>query len=209
MSKVDRTNGQVHIEHPGLDRDGRWETVYAHLDPVLVERGQRVKALERIGKIGSRYHGKGVISPHLHHQHRKDGEPVKMRLLVEGEEVPIGVSRPSPTRTVAWDRQVPGWLRPNGPAPARLEVRTRDAATQRWSPRTDLHFTLVAKDDPALGDQRGSFGTVDADTDIAVDYRGPEVPPGEYTFRYRASGDGGSRTPWAYDRSVKVEPALA
>jgi hypothetical protein len=35
------------------------------------------------------------------------------------------------------------------------------------------------------------------------------VTPGEYTFRYRAVGDGGTRTPWAYDHSVDVEPALA
>ena len=27
--------------------------------------------------------------------------------------------------------------------------------------------------------------------------------------RYRATGDRGTTTPWAYDRSVKVEPALA
>ena len=209
VSRVDRANGQVHIEHPDLDREGSWETVYAHLDPVLVKRGQRVKALERIGKIGSRYHGSGVISPHLHQQHRKDGAPVKMRLLIDGEEVPVGASRRSPTRTVAWDREVPGWQRPSGPAPARLEVRTRDAATGRWSPRNALRVILATKDDPALGEQAGSFATVDADTDIAFDYDGPEVTPGDYTFRYRATGDRGTTTPWAYDRSVQVKPALA
>lgn len=209
VSVVDRANGQVHLEHPGLDRDGSWETVYAHLDPVLVKRGQKVKALERIGRIGSAYHGRGVISPHLHHQHRLDGKPVKMRLLIDGEEVPVGVSRRDPSRTVVWDRRVPGWLRPNGPAPARVEVRTRDATDGGWSPRNDLRFILATKDDPALGEQAGAFATVDMDTDIAFDYNGPEVAPGDYTFRYRARGDQGTTTPWSYDRSVSVEPLLA
>lgn len=209
VSKVDRANGQVHLEHPDLEREGRWETVYAHMDPLLVKRGQRVKALERIGRIGSRYHGRGPISPHLHFQQRKDGRPVKMQLLIDGEEVPIGVSRKRPSRTIAWERTIPGWQRPTGPAPARLAVRTRNVADGRWSPRNELRFTLVAKDDPALAEQGGSFGTVDADTDIALDYDGPEMPPGDYTFRYRATGDGGTTTPWAYDRSVTVEPALA
>ena len=209
VSQVDRQNGQVHIEHPELERKGSWETVYAHLDPVLVKPGQKVKALERIGRIGSRYHGRGVISPHLHHQHRKDGQPVKMRLLVEGEEVPIGVSRRNPSRIEYWDRRVPGWRRPDGPAPARLEVRTRGAGTRRWSPRNDLRFILATRTDPALDEQAGAFATVDRDTDIAFDYNGPEVPPGDYTFRYRAYGDQGTTTPWAYDRSVSVEPLLA
>ena len=209
VSKVDRANGQVHIQHPQLDRQGAWETVYAHLDPVLVKPGQRVRAQQRIGRIGSRYHGSGAISPHLHFQQRRDGEPVTMRLLVEGEEIPVDISRRSPTGIERWDRPVPGWLRPRGPAPARLLVRARDAATGRWSAWNDLRFILATKDDPALDEQAGAFGTVDADTDIAFDYNGPEVEPGAYTVRYRAIGDGGTRTPWAYDRSVRVEPALA
>ena len=209
VSKVEGTNGQVHIEHPRFDGESDWETVYAHLDPVLVKPGQRVKAQQRIGKIGSRYHGSGAISPHLHFQQRKDGKPVKMRLLLDGEEVPIGVSRRAPSGIVQWDRQVPGWLRPRGPAPARLVVKARDAADGRWSEDNELRFILATKDDPALDEQAGAFGTVDADTDIAFDYNGPAVAPGEYTFRYRAIGDRGTRTPWAYDRSVMVEPALA
>ena len=132
-----------------------------------------------------------------------------MKLLIDGAEVPIGVSRRSPTRTEYWDRRVPGWRRPDGPAPARFEARTRNAETGRWSPRNDLRFILATKDDPALGEQAGAFATVDADTDIAFDYNGREVPPGDYTFRYRATGDQGTRTPWAYDRSVTVEPLLA
>lgn len=209
VSKVDRANGQVHIEHPRFDGEHDWETVYAHLDPVLVKPGQRVKAQQRIGRIGSRYHGSSAISPHLHFQQRKDGGPVKMRLLVEGEEIPIGVSRKRPSGIVRWDRQVPGWIRPRGPASARLVVRARDVATGRWSERNDLRFILATKDDPALEEQAGAFGTVSDDTDIAFDHNGPEVEPGEYTFRYRALGEDGTRTPWAYDRSVVVEPVLA
>ena len=45
--------------------------------------------------------------------------------------------------------------------------------------------------------------------DIAVEYAGPTVPPGDYTVRYRAHGDQGTITPWAYDRSIRVEPTLA
>ncbi len=210
VSKVDRANGQVHIEHPRFDGESDWETVYAHLDPVLVKPGQQVKAQQRIGRIGSRYHGSGAISPHLHFQQRKDGKPVKMRLLLEGEEVPIGVSRRAPSGIVQWGRQARGWLRPRGPAPARLVVKVRNAADGHWSEENDLRFILATSDDPALDDRVGAFGTtVDADTDIAFDYNGPPVDPGEYTFRYRAIGDRGTQTPWAYDRSVIVEPALA
>ncbi len=209
VSKVDPANGQVHITHPAFDDTSTYETVYAHLDPVSVKEGQRVKAQRRIGKIGSTYHGSGAISPHLHHQHRRDGEPLKMRLLIDGEDTAIGVSRQAPSRTIVWERLVPGWVRPRGPAPARLVVRTRDAADGTWSRPNDLRFVLATRTIRSSGSREDRFGAVAPDTAIAFDYNGPEVAPGEYTFRYRALGDIGAPTRWAYDRSVVVEPALA
>ena len=209
VSKVDPANGQVHIEHPQFDGTSTHETVYAHLDPVLVKQGQRVKAQQRIGKIGSTYYGTDVISPHLHHQHLRDGEPVKMNLFIEGKETPIGASLKRPTRTVLWDQMVPGWVRPRGPAPARLVVRARDAAGGTWSGQSDLEFVLATRDDPALEGEGTPFGAIVADSAIAFEYNGPEVGPGQYTFRYRAKGDAGTQTPWAYDRSVTVELTLA
>jgi hypothetical protein len=128
VTKVDPDNGQVHIKHPRFDGKSSYETVYAHMDPVLVKRGERVAAQQRIGKIGAQYHGSEPISPHLHHQHLKDGQPIKMKLLIYGEDTPIGVSRPNPNRTIVWDSKVPGWIQPRGPAPARIAGRARSAS---------------------------------------------------------------------------------
>jgi hypothetical protein len=68
---------------------------------------------------------------------------------------------------------------------------------------------ITAKDAPAIGEHDGSFGSHADGVDIAAEYAGPAVEPGGYTVRYRASGDAGSVTPWAYDSSIVVEPALA
>lgn len=209
VSHVDPDNGQVHIRHPGFDGEHDWETVYAHLDPILVREGQRVRAYRRIGRIGSTYHGDEVISPHLHHQHRRDGQPVRMRLLVEGRPMAIGVSRSDPARTIAGKSPVPGWQRPRGPAPARLAVRTRRAADGHWSPWTEMGFILAAKDAPAIGEHDASFGSDAEGAAVALEYAGPSVEPGEYTVRYRAHGDAGTVTPWAYDHTIAVEPVLA
>jgi hypothetical protein len=208
VSKVDPANGEVHIKHPRFDGASTYETIYAHLDPVLVKEGQRVRAQQRIGKIGSTYYGSTSISPHLHHQHLKDGKPVKMNLLIDGEMTPIGVSRKNPNRTIVWDKKVPGWIRPRGPAAARLAVRTRRASDGQWSRPNGLHFVVATGKDAVPDDQDALFDAGPGTEAIAFDYNGPEVQPGEYTLRYRALGDAGTRTPWAYDRSVVVEPAL-
>lgn len=208
VSRVDPENGQVHIRHPRFDGRADWETVYAHLDPILVREGQRVQAYRRLGRIGSTYHGDQVISPHLHHQHLADGVPVRMRLLVDGQVTPIDVSRRDPRQTIV-GRPIPGWERPRGPALAQVTVRTRRAADGTWSPWSRLEFVITAKDAPAIGEHDGSFGSHADGADIATEYAGPAVEPGEYTVRYRASGDAGSVTPWAYDSSIVVESALA
>ena len=208
VSKIDKDNGEVHLRHPGLAEDGKWTTVYAHLDPIRVKKGQRVKAYQRLGRIGSAYHGDANISPHLHHQHRRDDEPVKMRLLVDGEPTRIGVSRPDPRRTIEGE-PVPGWARPRGPAPARIAVRVRRAADGDWSPWTELEFVVANKDSPAIGEHDASFDSDPDGADIAVEYAGRVAGSGDYTVRYRAYGDQGTTTPWAYDRSIRVEPTFA
>ncbi len=209
VSHIDADNGQVHIRHAGIDGERDWETVYAHLDQIRVREGRRVRPYERIGRIGSTYHGDETISPHLHHQHRVDGQPTRMRLLVDGEVRPIGVSRPDPGRTIVGRAPVPGWERPRGPAPAQLAVRTRRAADRVWSPWTELPFVVARKGAPTIGEHDAAFEPEPDRADIAVAYTGPAVEPGEYTVRYRARGDAGTTTPWAYDRSIVVEPALA
>ena len=209
VTEVDPANGQVHIKHPRFDGESSWETVYAHMDPVLVKPGERVAAQQRIGKIGAKYHGSEPISPHLHHQHLKNGEPVKMKLLIYGKETPIGVSRANPGRTLAWGTKVPGWIQPRGPAPARLSARTRRASDQVWSRRNALRFIVGPKDADVPEEQDALFGTTEHDGGIAHLYNGPDVDPGEYTVRYRARGDAGTETAWAYDNSIVVEPALA
>jgi hypothetical protein len=70
-------------------------------------------------------------------------------------------------------------------------------------------FIVAAKDAPAIGEHDASFTGDAGGAAIAVDFTGPAVEPGEYTVRYRARGDAGTTTPWAYDRSIMVEPALA
>jgi hypothetical protein len=209
VSRIEPDNGEVHIRHRRFDGDADWETVYAHLDPITVREGQRVRAYQRLGRIGSRYYGDTPISPHLHHQHRQDGRPTKMRLLVEGEVLPVEVSRRDPGHTIVDRRPIPGWERPRGPAPAQLAVRTRSAADQTWSPWSELELVVAAKDAPAIGEHDAAFGSGVDGAAIAVDYAGPAVAPGEYTVRYRARGDDGTTTPWGYDRTVVVEPALA
>jgi len=209
VTRVDPANGQVHIKHPKFDGESTYETVYAHLDPVLVKVGERVSAQQRLGKIGAKYYGSEAISPHLHHQHLKGGEPVKMKLLIYGKETSIGVSRPNPGRTLIWETKVPGWTQPRGPAPARLSTRTRDAADQKWSGQNALRFIVAPKGAGVPEEQDALFGPTELSGGIAHVYNGPGVDPGEYTVRYRAIGDAGTETPWVYDKSIVVEPALA
>ncbi|MGC9342011.1 MAG: M23 family metallopeptidase [Bacteroidales bacterium] len=50
-----------------------YKTVYAHLDEILVTRGQKIKRGEAIGTLGSTGRSTG---PHLHYEIRKNGRPV-------------------------------------------------------------------------------------------------------------------------------------
>ena len=59
---------QVHIDH-----DFGFETKYAHLDQILVRKGQRLKRGDLIGYSGNS--GKSTW-PHLHYEDIKNGEKV-------------------------------------------------------------------------------------------------------------------------------------
>ena len=207
--KVDEANGQVHIRHPRFANGIDYETVYAHMDPVLVKLHDRVKAQQRIGRIGSTYHGTGTISPHLHHQHLKDGEPIKMRLLIRDEVTSIPVSKRAPEKTETWSEPVPGWVQPRGLAPARLTVRVKRARDDRWSKGSNIRFLVAREPDAVPGDQDELFADVVANDGIAHQYNGPDADAGKYSVRYRARGDAGSVSDWAYDQSIEVVPALA
>ncbi|MFO8054877.1 MAG: M23 family metallopeptidase [Bacteroidales bacterium] len=60
-------------KHVVLDHGYGYKTVYAHMNKVIVRRGQHVKRGEIIGYVGNT----GVSTgPHLHYEVRKNGKPV-------------------------------------------------------------------------------------------------------------------------------------
>jgi murein DD-endopeptidase MepM/ murein hydrolase activator NlpD len=213
VSKVIANNGQVHIEHPMFDGKARYETIYAHMSDIAVKPLEWVSAQQRIGRIGSTYYGANVISPHLHHQHRRKGEPVKMRLYVGGKVVPITISKADGgKRPQRESGTIAGWVQPSGLARARLSLRTRDAETQELSRPQRLFFRIAAAgqelpEEPfAANAEEATDGEVPM---IAITYDGPQLDPGDYSVRYRAVSDAGGKTPWGYDHSLVVEQPLA
>ncbi len=56
-----------------IDHGFGYESIYAHLDEILVKKGQNVKRGELIGKLGSTGRSTG---PHLHYEIRKNSQPV-------------------------------------------------------------------------------------------------------------------------------------
>jgi len=213
VSKVVEDNGQVHIEHPLFDGKARYETIYAHMSDIQVKPLEWVSAQQRIGRIGSTYYGDSVISPHLHHQHRRKGEPIKMRLYVGGKVAPISISKADGgKRPQRESGTIAGWVQPNGLARARLSLRTRDAETQKMSRLQRLFFRIAARgqelpDEPYPASAEEAVDG--AAPMIAITYDGPQLDPGDYSVRYRAVSDAGDETPWGYDHSLVVEQPLA
>jgi murein DD-endopeptidase MepM/ murein hydrolase activator NlpD len=53
-----------------IDHGNGYKTLYAHLDKILVKRGQKVKLAQQIGKVGNTG---GSVSSHLHYEvHKND-----------------------------------------------------------------------------------------------------------------------------------------
>lgn len=205
--QVVENNGEVHIVHPAFGEGGRFESWYAHLDPVLVREGDHVEPLQRIGRIGSRYHDPTtIISPHLHHQHRLDDRGTKMRLFMKGAMAPVEVSRGEPSAFEVWAQRVSAWDRPRGLAVCRFAVRVRRASDGIWSPPGRLRFVVAARGDGVEPPEVEPMGDRPEPPSFAHRYGGRERDPGEYSLRYRVRDDAGATSDWTFDHSVVVQP---
>lgn len=63
-----------------LRHEDRWMTAYAHMDRVLIKRGQEVKRGQSIGTVGS---SGNVDAPQLHFEVRRGTEALNPRLYLE------------------------------------------------------------------------------------------------------------------------------
>jgi murein DD-endopeptidase MepM/ murein hydrolase activator NlpD len=69
-----------------LDHGGGWQTLYAHLDTLVVHEGDCVEALAVIGNIGSNGFAYG---PRLYFEVRRNGQPINpFSVPVEGQAQP-------------------------------------------------------------------------------------------------------------------------
>ena len=83
-------DGRVLLAGPGgpygrmiiLEHAGGLQTVYAHASRLLVTRGQRVQAGDRIAEVGSTGNARGS---HLHFEVRRDGRPIDPLPLLRGQ----------------------------------------------------------------------------------------------------------------------------
>jgi len=74
-----------------LDHGNGLETIYGHLDRVLVREGQRVARGQQMGLMGST--GRRSTGPHLHYAVRKDGKYVNPKNYMLDEAAPYPVAR--------------------------------------------------------------------------------------------------------------------
>jgi len=66
-----------------LDHGGGWQTLYAHLDTVVVQEGDCIEAQAAVGSIGSTGLAHG---PRLYFEVRRNGQPINpLTVPVEGE----------------------------------------------------------------------------------------------------------------------------
>jgi len=56
-----------------VDHGGGWETRYAHLHRIDVDKGERVRCGDRLGTVG---HSGNANGDHLHYEIRRNGVPV-------------------------------------------------------------------------------------------------------------------------------------
>lgn len=59
-------SGGPHGISVGVEHQNGWRTTYLHLSERLVKKGQEVKALDVIGKVGTTGSGRDAEEPHLH-----------------------------------------------------------------------------------------------------------------------------------------------
>ena len=93
--------------HPGLGRfvklshGGRLHSLYAHLNRVSVEPGQRVRQGELIGTVGKTGNARHRwITPHVHLEIVRDGQPVNPAAF----GLPVDAPRQMVARTEGWNQ---------------------------------------------------------------------------------------------------------
>jgi len=64
-----------------VEHGGGWETRYAHLHRIRIEKGDRVHRGDRVGTVGRSGNASG---DHLHYEIRHDGVPVDPRPTLRG-----------------------------------------------------------------------------------------------------------------------------
>jgi hypothetical protein len=198
-------NGEVVIDHAG-----GWQTVFAHLRDITVNTGARkeVELFDRIGTLSDVGKTAGhADSPHLHHQHLRNGVPRKMRFVGVGN---VGRTKDQLTTDFAsGDRRLQGPIRPSGPAPAILRAWVRSGPEADWSRPARIRFRVAARDqdvEPCDDIDCATAGGDAATFEIDTRYDGEDLAPGPYSIRYRALDAEGNATRWTFDHSLVIAP---
>ncbi len=105
-----RTNRYGYGKEVVVDHGFGYTSIYAHLDNILVEKGQKIDRGEVLGTLGSTGRSTG---PHLHYEIRKDNRPVNPTYFfyedLNSEEYNILASRASeqqvPYQSVAYSQK--------------------------------------------------------------------------------------------------------
>jgi hypothetical protein len=160
--------------------------------------GAQVRLLEEVGRI-SDVGAEDAFHLHHRHHHRKiDGEwqPVQMSF----GKVPYEVSRATvpPGKVIKSTSNIRGWTRSKK---ARLGVTVRFPDGREA--RRGLSFTVSASPMPPSSQDLGC-GVEPITVAIGLPYDGPELPPGDYVVRYRATDDRGQTGMFAFDKSLTV-----
>ena len=66
-----------------LDHGNGWETRYAHLHRIKVEKGDRIRRGRTLGTVG---HSGNAGGNHLHYEVRRGGVPINPRPTLQGDK---------------------------------------------------------------------------------------------------------------------------